>query len=101
MEALSLTIHTRIVASQTAMMSEFAGEAIILDTASGTYYGLSNQVGIRIWQLIQQPTNIDRVCDAILVEYEVEPEQCLGDVLALLQELVDYNLAEICHESAE
>ena len=100
MKALSLTIHTQIVASQTALMSELAGEAIILEPASGTYYGLSNQVGIRIWQLIQQPTNIGRVWDAILAEYEVEPEQCRGDVLELLQELVDHNLAEICHESA-
>lgn len=95
-----LAAHTPIVASQTSLMSELAGEAIILDPTSGIYYGLSNDVGIRIWQLIQQATTVGSVQAQILSEYDVDAEQCDRDVSVILQHLLDHNLATVCDESA-
>ena len=99
-KSLSLSVRTHVVAVSAAVMSELAGEAVILDPESGTYYGLSNDVGIRIWQLIQQPIEISRICDLLLSEYDVEPERCKGDVITLLQVLIGHHLVEICDESA-
>jgi hypothetical protein len=61
---------------------------------SGIYYGL-NPIGTRIWKLIQEPRTVPEVCDVLLEEYEVEPERCQRDVLALLQELASKGLIEI------
>ena len=69
-------------------------EVAILDITSGIYYGL-NTVGTRIWKLIQEPRTVHEVRDALLEEYEVEPERCERDVLALLQELASKGLIEI------
>lgn len=76
-------------------MSELAGEAVILDPVSGIYYGLSNDVSIRIWRLIQQAISVDCVQAAIRSEYEVDKEVCDRDIAEVLQALVNNNLAEV------
>jgi hypothetical protein len=99
-QSSSLTPQTLIVASPTAVMAELAGEVIVLDTTSGIYYGLKNEVSTRIWQLIQQPISISSIGDALLSEYDVDPERCQRDVLELIQAILDQNLAETCDEKA-
>ncbi len=49
---------------------------------SGVYYGL-NAVGASIWNLLQQPRTVSEIRDAILGEYEAEPQQCERDLLTL------------------
>ena len=78
--------YTSVVAAKEQVSSDLAGEAVILDLKSGVYYGL-NPVGASIWNLIQEPRTINEVRDAILAQYEVEPEQCDRDIKALLEEL--------------
>lgn len=92
---LPLTAQTQVVASSEPVISELAGEAVILDPTSGIYYGLSNDVGIRIWQLIQQTVSVAQVRDTILSEYEIDTEQCDRDTIELLQALVNNHLVEI------
>ena len=87
-----------IVASKEQVSCDLAREMAILDVKSGTYYGL-NAVGAWIWQLIQEPRTVYEVCDALLKEYEVEPERCERDLLALLQELADKGLIEVKDET--
>jgi coenzyme PQQ synthesis protein D (PqqD) len=82
------------VVSQDQISCDLAEEVAILNIESGIYYGL-NTVGTRIWKLIQEPRTVHEVRDALLEEYEVDPERCERDVLALLQELASKGLIEI------
>lgn len=86
--------NSKVVASQNPVSANLAGEAVILDPDSGMYYGL-NEVGARVWELIQDPKTVDEIRDALLTEYEVEPERCERDLFALLQNLADKGLVEI------
>jgi Coenzyme PQQ synthesis protein D (PqqD) len=61
---------------------------------AGLYFSLDN-VGALVWQLVQEPTSVTELRAAILERYEVEPEVCERDLLALLRELADRNLVEI------
>jgi Coenzyme PQQ synthesis protein D (PqqD) len=70
------------------------GEAVILNLATGTYYGL-DAVGTRIWELIQEQGRVDAVLDGLLRKYEVEPARCEQDLLGLLRELSAKGLIEI------
>ncbi|NBD18698.1 MAG: PqqD family peptide modification chaperone [Cyanobacteria bacterium] len=97
-QSSSLTPETLIVATQTAVMAELGSEAIVLDTASGNYYGFKNEVSTRIWQLIQQPTPISKICEAIYTEYEIDLAQCKSDVLNFLKVIFDKELVEIYDE---
>ena len=83
-----------VVAAEGQVACDLAGEAAILDIQSGMYYGL-NAVGARIWQLIQEPRSVNEVLDTVLGEYDVEPDRCERDLLALLQELAAKGLIEV------
>lgn len=61
--------------------------------ATASYYGL-NRVGARIWELVQDPRSIGAIRDAIVAEYEVEPDRCERDVLELLGRLSEAGLIE-------
>ncbi len=86
-----------IVAAKEQISSDLAGESVILQLSTGIYYGL-NQVGASIWNLIQESKTVEEIKNAILEEYEVEPEQCDRDLLALLQELEAKGLIEVKNE---
>ena len=61
-------------------------ETVILDLASGTYFGL-NPVGARIWELMTEGRTLSEICIVMLNEYEVLPEDLERDVFNLAEEL--------------
>ena len=71
----------------TQVMARTVGdETVILDLASGTYYGL-DPVGARMWQLMGEGQTLSAVCEVMLDEYEVTREALEGDILRLTDEL--------------
>jgi Coenzyme PQQ synthesis protein D (PqqD) len=97
--ALQISRTTVIVASERAISSDLAGEAAIIDFQSGSYYGL-DEVGATIWKLIAEPRTVSEICDAVVAEYEVDPDVCERDVLALLGKLAASGLIETGDVSA-
>lgn len=83
-----------IVAAREQVSCDLAGEAAILNLKSGVYYGLDS-IGARIWALVQAPLAIRVIRDALLTEYDVEPERCQRDLLALLTEMTAAGLIEV------
>lgn len=62
------------------------GEAVILNLASGTYFGL-NEVGTRIWELIVAGTTYGALRAALLDEFEVPAETLARDLAELIDSL--------------
>ena len=93
---MSTTIsdHSVVVVTKDQVSCDLAGEAAILNIKSGVYYGL-NPVGARIWDLMQQPRKVAEIQDEITNEYEVEPERCARDLVALLEKLFAEGLIEV------
>jgi hypothetical protein len=89
-----LSKHSVVVVAGEQISSDLAGEAVILNLKDGVYYGLDD-VGARIWNLIQEPQSVDDICDRIFEEYDVGAGQCEHDVLALLDELAAAGLIEV------
>lgn len=83
-----------VVAAPDQVSSDLAGESVILNLKTGLYYGL-NEVGASIWNCIQSPTTVDEICNTIMGQYDVSPEDCEQDVFALLQEMMSAKLIEI------
>ena len=82
-----------IVAARDQISTDLGGEAVILALDSGQYYSL-NDVGTRIWNLVQEPRNISDILDAILKEYNVEPGLCEKDLVAILNDMAAEGLIE-------
>jgi hypothetical protein len=74
--------------------SQLGDEAVILNVKTGTYFGL-NEVGTRIWSLIQEPVPVEKVIQTLLDEYEVDPKQCEEDILNLIDDLSNAALIEV------
>ena len=83
-----------VVAAEGQVSCDLAGEAAILDLKSGEYYGL-NAVGARIWNLIQEPKAVSAVLSVIVAEYNVAPDRCERDLVALIEELAAKGLVEV------
>lgn len=66
-------------------------ETVILDLASGTYFGL-DPIGARIFELLGAGRSLAQVCDAIEQTHEVARETLERDVLALAQTLHERKL---------
>jgi hypothetical protein len=75
------------------MFSVVDGEAVILELDRGEYYGL-NDVGTRVWQLLEKEASVDGVVDKLLEEFEVDRETLAADVLELLQDLEGHQLLQ-------
>ena len=86
--------HSTVVAAKDQVSSDLGGEVAILDLKAGVYYGLE-AVGLRIWDLLQEPRAVSEIRDTILKEYDVEPERCERDLLVLLQSLAAEELIEV------
>lgn len=86
--------HTRIVAIQNQVSAELSGESVVLNLATGIYHGF-DEVGSRVWELIQQPTTFGEVRDVLLSEYEVDEATCDQDLRELLEQLQSAHLIEI------
>lgn len=61
-------------------------DVVILDLASGTYFGL-NGAGARAWQLLAQGCTVGEACAVLGTEFEVGAEDLERDILELLHQL--------------
>ena len=69
-------------------------EVVILDLASGTYFGL-DAVGTRAWQLFGERRNLGQAVDIMLSEFEVTRDELERDMVALADSLHMQGLLEI------
>lgn len=67
------------------------GEAVLMSIQNGKYYKLDD-IGTRIWTLIETPTSLVALCDQLVQEFNVEPDACRADVIPMLERMLEQNL---------
>lgn len=80
--------------------AEVDGEVLLLNIATGRYYGM-NAVASRIWQLLGTPRRVDSIGAALVAEYAVEPDVCMGEIVTLLEYLKDEGLIALADDGAD
>ena len=76
------------------VFKELSGEGVLLDLASGMYFGL-DETSTRLWQLITERGSLQRVFDDMLAEFDVEPDRLQKDLLNFVAELTRRNLVSL------
>lgn len=94
MTARTIPDSAVVVAAGDLLAGDFDRELVILNLRDGVYYGLED-VGARVWNLLQKPLTVAAIRDALVSEYDVEPGRCARDVQALLGDLIARGLVEI------
>lgn len=68
------------------MARQLGEDCVMLDLASGTYFGL-DPVGARLWQLLAEGRTVAEACEVLAGEYDASREQIESDVDLLVTEL--------------
>jgi hypothetical protein len=77
--------------SDDCLSQEVNEETVLLDLKGESYFSL-NDVGTRIWQLIQSEQMVSEVLETLFDEYDVSKEQLEIDVGDLLDKLAEAGL---------
>jgi hypothetical protein len=89
-----MDLNQIITLSPDVISQEVSGETVLLDLESENYFGL-DEVGTRVWQLIESAGNLETIYKTLLEEYEVEEEQLLGDLSHLIGEIEKLGLVKL------
>lgn len=73
------------------LFNEIDGEVVMLSVENSEYYGI-NKVGSRIWELLEQPIQLEKLICKLENEYSVTKEQCANDINAFIQKLIEKSL---------
>lgn len=66
-------------------------ELVTMDIEKGKYFSL-NPVATRIWELLEQPLELEELCKILMEEYEVEADQCRAETKACIKKLAEIEL---------
>lgn len=86
--------HDRFSISSEVLSQEVSGETVLLDLEGECYFGL-NEVGTRIWQLLQSESSVGEALDVLFGEYDVSHEQLETDLGDLLEKLTEAGLVTL------
>lgn len=81
----------KIEPSPNVIARQVGDETVLLDIASGMYFGL-DPVGARIWQLIEDGHGVSTIVTTMLDEFDVERAQLEADIARLIADLKDKQL---------
>jgi len=83
-----VAFDTSSVVSRSAspLAANVDGEIVMLQPSTSRYFGLAD-TAVRIWQLLETPTSVADIVDALLDEYEVDQQTCTSEVLTFISEL--------------
>lgn len=83
-------------AAEGVLVKELEGEAVLLDLASETYFGL-DRTAFRIWSALTTCASVEAALEDLAREYEVEGPVLTADVLRLLDTLERKGLVRVGH----
>ena len=89
-----LTLDTIVRRSDALLAADLGDDVVMMDVEQGAYYGLE-AVAARIWALTEQPLSVGSLCERLVTEYQISPEQCQQEVLAFLGELLNQHVVQI------
>ena len=87
-------LPTNITLADDVLFKELQGEAVLLHLGSESYYGLDD-VGTRMWQLLNEQHDMDDVVKKLLAEYDVEEASLRSDLAQLINQLADAGLIQV------
>jgi Coenzyme PQQ synthesis protein D (PqqD) len=89
-----LTLSDRAAAPAHVLVRVLDQESVLLNLETEQYFGL-DETGTRMWQLVTTSPNIDAAYQALLAEYDVQPEMLRDNLTELLGHLVEHGLLQL------
>ena len=90
-----LTLEATVVPSEEAVFRELDGQAVLLNLATGMYFGL-DAVGTHVWRLAAENGSLRWISERLATEYDAPAETIERDLLTLAAALVTTGLWAGC-----
>lgn len=74
--------------------TDLDGEKVMMNLDKGQYF-MMNEVGSRIWEILEESKSVEEIVQSLLNEYEVEKEQCESTVIEFLGQLNKADLISV------
>ena len=89
-----MNLTAAIVIPENVLTQELEGETILLNLDTDTYHGLDD-VGTRIWQLLNEHKTIGAVLNQMISEYDVSEDILRHDLIKLSNDLLEAGLLQL------
>ena len=94
---MTISFDARVTIPLDVLVSELAGELVILNLNSESYFGL-DEVGTRMWTALTTSKTIQSAYEGLLAEYDVSEDELRKDMIDLLGKLIERGLVEVAIE---
>lgn len=84
----------RITVPESVLFRDLDGEAVLLETVTGRYYGL-DEVGTRMWSLLQLHGDSEAAYRVLCAEYDVPEARLREDLAQLIAALAARGLLQV------
>lgn len=68
-------------------------DVYMMSIENGEYYG-ANEIGARIWTLLEEPIRVDQIYHHLLQEYQIDEATCKKETQDFLVSLYEKNLIQ-------
>ena len=86
--------NTLIARSSALLAAAVHDETVMMDIASGHYYGL-DEIGSVIWQRLETPCTFGVLVDGLVTDYEAERAVIAEDVRKLLSIMAEHKVVTL------
>jgi hypothetical protein len=94
--AISFTDRVKVPAD--VLISGLQSESVILNLNSERYFGLDD-ISTRFFSLLNSSESVQQAYEALLAEFEVDPEILRRDLVDFINALDEKGLVEVCSSS--
>jgi hypothetical protein len=77
---------TRVARAPEQISGDIDGQVVLLSMANEKYFKL-NEVGSRIWELMEKPITVADIIAKLRTEFDVPEDQCEKQVIFFLRQL--------------
>lgn len=91
---MPIDLNSTLVRLDNVMSTLLDEEIVILNMAKNNYIAL-NEIGRRIWELLERPMRVEDLNLLLSREFDATPEQIAADVLPFLNSLEDEGLVHV------
>ena len=91
-------LNTVVARNEEPVAVEVDRTIVMMSIDQGMYFGLEG-TGPRIWALLEKPRSVGDVCETLLSEFDIDPDDCRREVIGFLEELRSAQLIRV-HDEA-
>ena len=88
------TMSTTMSRNEQILATDLGEEIVMMDLDSGEYYNLKD-VAFRIWEIIENPTTLERIVETLRGEYNIDRDTCVREVNAFARDLHDAGVVNL------